>query len=134
MQIQRIQTLWLLLAAIFGGVSLAFKWLKIGSDTVAPFSDPVLITLAVLAVVLSLLGIVLYRNLQRQKLVCRLAALFSLFSVGYVVALSFLGPNPAAEVIVLGPSLMGVSCFFDCLAVNGIVRDEKLLRAADRLR
>lgn len=134
MQIQRIQTLWLLLATIFGGTSLAFGWLKIGAEPMMPFADPMLMVLAALAILMPLIGIFMYRRLAKQKLICRLAAIFALFSVGYIVALSFLGPDSGTSIMPLGPSLMGVSCWFDCLAVNGIVHDEKLLRAADRLR
>lgn len=134
MQIQRIQNLYLLLAFIVAVVSLNFSWLVVGDVTVTIKNDLPLMILALMATLLPLLGLCRYKNLRSQKLIGRLSALFALFTLGYVIALSYLGPNPAAEVCILSPCLMAVSGVLDCLAVRGIVSDEKLLKSADRLR
>lgn len=134
MQIQRIQSLWLLLAAVCGALSLCFKWLDINGVFVTPLNDPMLGTLACLAILLPLLAIFMYRNLKRQKLVCRLGVLFALFAVGYAVALSYLGPNPEADIRIVGPILMACDCLACIMATRAIARDEKLLRDADRIR
>lgn len=134
MQIQRIQTLWFIVALLCAIFSLTQNWLAIEGTFVTVQNNIPLLVLGLLATVLPLLAIFLYRNLRRQKLVGRLAALFVVVTLGYVVALSWLGPNPEAEVCILGPVSMAVSGIFDCLAVRGIISDEKLLRSADRLR
>lgn len=134
MQIQRIQTLWLLLAAVCGGLSIAFNWLHIDGVYVTPLNDLMLGVLVGLGILLPLLAIFMYRNTGRQKLVARLGAIISLFAVGYAVALTYLGPNPEAEIRVAGPIMMAWDCLACIMAARAIARDEKLLRSADRLR
>lgn len=134
MQIQRLQNLYLALAFLAAIVSLSFNWLTIGNVAVNIENDYPLLILALLATLMPLFGICRYKKLHSQKLISRLGAVFALFTVGYVVALSFLGPNPEAEVCILAPCLMGLSCILDCLAARAIVHDENLLKSADRLR
>lgn len=134
MQIQRIQTLWLLLGAVASGVSLFFPWFRVGEESIKATESVPLLVLALMAVVIPLLAIFMYKSLGRQKLVAKLAALFSLITIGYAVALSTFGPDGDAGVCVLAPMCMAVGGIFDYLAVKGIVHDEKLLRSADRLR
>lgn len=134
MQIQRIQTLWFIAALLCAIFSLTQNWLAIDATFVTVQNNIPLLVLGLLATLLPLLAIFLYRNLRRQKLVGRLAALFVVVTLGYAVALSWLGPNPEAELCILGPVSMAISGIFDCLAVRGIISDEKLLRSADRLR
>ncbi len=135
MQIQRIQTLWLLLGAVASGVSLIFPWFRVGDVSVDATESVPLLVAAILAVALPLLAIFMYKSLGRQKLVAKLGALFSLLTIGYAVALSTFGPDGAdAGVCVLAPVCMAMGGIFDYLAVKGIVRDERLLRSADRLR
>lgn len=134
MQIQRIQTLWLTIAFILAVVSLCFPWLKIDGTFLSAGNDVPLLILSLLAVLFSLVAIFIYRNLRRQKLVAAIAAVMAIFAVGYALALSFLGPNPESEICVLAPLAMTFSGLFDVLARNAMVRDEKLLRSADRLR
>lgn len=134
MQIQRIQNLYLLLSLIVAAISLNFNWLVAAGTPVTICNDYALMVLALIAAILPLLALIRFKNLRAQKLISRLAALFALFSVGYVVVSSFFGPNPEAEVCILAPSLMVISGLFDCLAIRGIIHDEKLLKSADRLR
>jgi hypothetical protein len=134
MQIQRLQNLWLLIAFVAALVSLNYNWLDIAGSYVTIQNNIPLLILALLATILPLLSLCLYKNLRRQKLAGRLSALFALFTIGYVVALSFLGPNPEAEICILSPCLMGLSGILDCLAVRAIASDERLLRSADRIR
>lgn len=134
MQIQRLQNLYLLVAFIAALVSLNFNWLKIDDVYVTVGNNVPLLILGLLATILPLLGLFLYKNLRRQKLTARLSALFVLFSLGYAVALSYLGPNPEAEICILAPCCMALSGILDCLAARAIASDEKLLKSADRIR
>lgn len=134
MQIQRMQNLYLLLAFIAAVVSLNFNWLIVGDVAVTIENNVPLMILALVATIMPLCALFRFKNLRSQKLITRLAALFALFTVGYTVALSYLGPNPEAEVCILSPCLMALAGVLDCLAVKAIVHDEKLLKSADRLR
>lgn len=134
MQIQRIQTLWLIIALVCAIFSLTCNWLQIDQVYVNAHNNIPLLILGLLSTLLPLIAIFLYRNLRRQKIAARMSALFAVVTLGYAVALSYLGPNPEAELCILGPVSMALSGIFDCLAVGGISHDEQLLRSADRLR
>ena len=134
MQIQRIQTLWLILAVIIAAISFAFPWIKIEESFIGLCDNVPMLILGLLASILPLVSIFLFRNLKRQKTTTQLSGLFALVTFSYTVALSFLGPDKDAKMLILGPSLMILSCIFDYLALKGINRDAKLLRDSDRLR
>lgn len=134
MQIQRIQTLWLIMAVIIAAISFAFPWIKIEESFIGLCDNIPMLILGLLASILPLVSIFLFRNLKRQKTTTQLSGLFALVTFSYTVALSFLGPNKDAKILILGPSLMVLSCIFDYLALKGINRDAKLLRDSDRLR
>lgn len=134
MQIQRIQTLWLILAVIIAAISFAFPWIKIEESFIGLCDNIPMLILGLLASILPLVSIFLFRNLKRQKTTTQLSGLFALVTFSYTVALSFLGPEKDAKMLILGPSLMVLSCIFDYLALKGINRDAKLLRDSDRLR
>ena len=134
MQIQRIQTLWLIMAVIIAAISFAFPWIKIEESFIGLCDNIPMLILGLLASILPLVSIFLFRNLKRQKTTTQLSRLFALATFSYTVALSFLGPDKDAKMLILGPSLMVLSCIFDYLALKGINRDAKLLRDSDRLR
>lgn len=134
MQIQRIQNLYLLLAVIFAAISMFKPWLKIDGGYVMVENDVPLLVISLLATLLPLIGIFMFRNLRRQKLVCALSALMAVFSLGYCVSLSYLGPHPESEICIRPTIFMALSAIFDLLARRGAANDEKLLRSADRLR
>ena len=134
MQIQRIQTLWLIMAVIIAAISFAFPWIKIEESFIGLCDNIPMLILGLLASILPLVSIFLFRNLKRQKTTTQLSGLFALATFSYTVALSVLGPDKDAKMLILGPSLMVLSCIFDYLALKGINRDAKLLRDSDRLR
>lgn len=136
MQIQRIQSVWLLIAFAAALTSWFFPWLhfETASIDLFPWTNVFLMILAGFATLLPLLAIFMYRNLHRQKLTCALAAFMAVFSLGYVVALSWLGADPDGSVCLTAPMLMACSGLFDVLARNAIRSDENLLKSADRIR
>lgn len=136
MQIQRIQSVWLLIAFAAALTSWFFPWLhfETASIDLFPWTNVFLMILAGFATLLPLLAIFMYRNLRRQKLTCALAAFMAVFSLGYVVALSWLGADPDGSVCLTAPMLMACSGLFDVLARNAIRSDENLLKSADRIR
>lgn len=133
MQIQRLQTLWLLIAVACATASLFATWWTADALKVTPLDNPMLMIISCLSAVLSLVGLFMFKNLRRQKLVSLLAALMALLAVGYGVAMTYL---PGRENIGehLGALWMVGAAFADLMARRCIISDDKLLRSADRLR
>lgn len=133
MQIQRLQNLYLFLALVLQTVSIFIPWWKAGTTTILPTADPILTVLCVLAAAMSLIGICLFKNLRRQKLVAALSALIGLFAVSYGFALSFMDSDASVN-LALGACPMALGAILAVMARNRVIHDEKLLRSADRLR
>ncbi|WP_294744268.1 DUF4293 family protein [uncultured Prevotella sp.] len=112
--IQRIQTVYLFLAAIVQAVCAVF--------------DGELITrlLAALMALVALVTIFLYRNRPLQTTLCNLV-----MSVGIMFYITLAVKQPVMEWFLALP-LAGVLLTF--LARKAIVKDEKLVRSLDRIR
>jgi peptidoglycan/LPS O-acetylase OafA/YrhL len=112
--IQRIQTVYLLVAAIVAVVCAVF--------------DGELITrlLAALMAVVALVTIFLYRNRTLQTTLCNVV-----MCVGIMFYIVLAVKQPDMEWFLALP-LVGVLLTF--LARKGIVKDEKLVRSLDRIR
>lgn len=134
MQIQRLQNLYLIIAFICAIVSLSFPWINLPEGNISVQNNVPLLILGLLATILPLLGICLYKNLQRQKLVSRLAALFAFFTLAYAWILDWTNIENGATMALLTPCAVVFSCLFDIFATGAIKSDQKLLKAADRLR
>lgn len=145
MVIQRWQTVWLLVAAVIMCVFCAVPMALINNDAspdsitaVYPTDMPVLLAVAVAVILLTVIDIFLYKNMRRQKLVARVSML--LIAVTALVECLTIYCNPASAAADLhvqwfGSIFLLVGAFaFIWLAYRGIVSDEKLLKAADRLR
>jgi len=115
--IQRKQTLFLLVAAILGMVH---------------FQHVALVVVQVLATIVSLYTIFMYKNRPRQAVLCLVAILMNL---GWYIALAVLiqqGLMPEQlPLTACLPLIAAILCF---LARKGVLDDEKLVRAADRIR
>jgi hypothetical protein len=147
--IQRIQSIWLLLAAITilcllvvpvmsassNNVQFVLNAMGInGTNAVNAVNYPLLISV-ILAGLISLVNIFNFRNRTLQK---RVASLNILLILGLSFWLSQLGKQLPGG---LENSSMGAGLFlpllaviFTLLAIRGIKNDEKLIRSADRLR
>lgn len=134
MQIQRLQNLYLLIAFLAAICSLNYPWLIVPGGTIGIQNNIPLLILGLLATILPLLGICLFKNLKRQKLVARLAALFAIVAVGYTYTLDLINIENGANLALLAPAAMFVGALFDLFAASAISHDQKLLKAADRIR
>lgn len=139
MQIQRLQNLWLLIAFICMGISMFLPWGYIDYDSTLPLRgiDRTFATIpGSLASILALAGIILYRNLRRQRLVCLLSAIFAILSVILMGIVYWRSLDSLC--VPLQPSFgaipMIIGAVFALLARNRVIHDEKLLRSADRIR
>ncbi len=156
--IQRIQTVFLALVVILG---IAFSFVPIlsftGNNTIyimkayntyigAEMTEVLSKNMGVgvlegLIVVLGLIIIILFKNRQLQIKLAKLNILLIALQIAAIVmyndvAKTAIGPN-ANDVLVnfkLGAIIPVVSLIFTYLAIHFIKKDEKLVRAADRLR
>lgn len=134
MVIQRIQTVWLLVALVFivliGVLPLAT--LKAGSSLFVT-DLPVLIVVDVLIGVLLFMSIFLFKNLKLQKKVT-LLSMVMMVVLGVVSAFFIYRTSPDAEIEWTGAILMLLgSLVFAYMAYQGMARDERKLKASDSL-
>ena len=140
--IQRVQSIWLLLAAICAFVTyplvLYVGKLVDGSERQFLLGDHFLLMMFIIALgVLSLICIFLFKN---RKLQFRLVILTIVLTVGYLfvqyLAIEQFKKDSAIQtgsykVAALLPLLMII---FLILAARGIYKDDKLVKSLDRLR
>jgi hypothetical protein len=139
--IQRIQTIFLFLAAA-GNVALGLMpWAK--SDSASPagaFSDMVLSAsdhiIAILAffgaAIAGLVAIGLFSKRPRQIQMTRLSVLLTLGGAALLIWISY--AEKAEKEMQMAFFLWIPVLLLDALAIRNISRDEKKVRAADRLR
>ncbi len=142
MVIQRWQSVWLLFAAILVAifclvpvavVSNPATELAAANLTMANF--PVLAIVNGLVAVLLFIARFLYTNTRLQKRVTLLSMLLICVVAVVTLTMALNGHDEAARVEIGGSVLLLIGALvFSAMAYRGIRRDEKLLRAADRLR
>ena len=141
MQIQRIQTIYLIIAIILLGLfctsSLGFTNNDEAAESITRImvqDYPVLLIVGIATAVLLLINIFLFRNLQLQKRVTLISMLLmvALAAAGLFVVY---GSVPGAEIMWIGGVFMLIGAMlFALLAYNGMKKDEKKLRDSDRIR
>ncbi len=149
--IQRIQSLWLLLAAICAFLSLKFSFytgnillndqvvlrnltgLGLTGDTadVQPAINFISLLLIAAAGIIALLSIFLYGN---RKLQLRIAIVSLIIAILAVVYLFIKTKDFTTGTLSLTSVFAFLAPVFAFLAVRGISKDEKLVRSMDRLR
>ena len=124
MVIQRIQSLYLLIAAV---LMAAFAFF--------PAFDTSMMVLIVLVAVLAIVDIFLYKNLQRQMTVCFVDIIIGLaMLVAIVVQIVKLTKDNLAVQWNWTWILPVLSIIFLMMAHKAMSRDKKMLRDSDRLR
>ena len=135
--LQRIQTLYLLLAAIIaGGLSFVFNLWTTGDGEIVFAKDQVVVLLMfMLSAVLSLVAIFQFKNRKSQFMIGRLNIILNFILLGFFVYQSL---NLSGETMVsekgIGMFLPIVSIVFLVLANKAIKKDEDLVKSVDRLR
>ena len=136
--IQRIQTIYLLLAFVVTGVLLFFFPLWTMSDNKEYFfmQSQVYTILLGLSTSLTLLGIVSYKKRQNQFVIGRLNIILNLILLGLFVyrSLNLSGETPAVSEKGIGMFLPAVASVLLVLANKAIKKDEDLVKSVDRLR
>ncbi|HRL70546.1 MAG: DUF4293 domain-containing protein [Flavobacterium sp.] len=136
--IQRIQTIYLLLAFVVTGVLLFFFPLWTMSDNKEYFfmQSQVYTILLGLSTSLTLLGVVSYKKRQNQFVIGRLNIILNLILLGLFVyrSLNLSGETPAVSEKGIGMFLPAVAIVLLVLANKAIKKDEDLVKSVDRLR
>ena len=135
--IQRIQSIYMLVVALVGGIGpfLAYLWLDAqGAEFFA--QNELWISIAFYAsAALALLAIFLFKNRQNQFVTNRLNMILNLFLLGFFVYRSL---NLSGETLVsekgIGMLIPVFSIVFLVLANRAIKKDEDLVKSVDRLR
>ena len=136
--IQRIQTIYLLLAFVVTGILLFFFPLWTMSDNKEYFfmQSQVYTILLGLSTSLTLLGVVSYKKRQNQFVIGRLNIILNLILLGLFVyrSLNLSGETPAVSEKGIGMFLPAVAIVLLVLANKAIKKDEDLVKSVDRLR
>lgn len=141
MVIQRIQTLFLLMAVIFMAI---FCFTPIATLEVAESADsfspvfvkdaPVFMVLNILIALLLFIGIFMFKNLRRQMTVTLASMVLicaSIVTFGFVLYVGM----PGAHIIWTGGVLLLIAALIAALlAYRSMKKDKKLLSSYDRLR
>lgn len=142
MVIQRWQSVWLLFASILVAM-FCFVPVAVVSDPAAELAVanlsmadfPVLAIVNGLVALLLFIAIFLYKNTKRQKTITLLSMLLICVIAVVTITVAFTGNDEATRVEIGGSVLLLLGALvFAGMAYRGIRNDEKLLRAADRLR
>jgi hypothetical protein len=154
--IQRIQSVWLLLASLVilalflfplvhnvyvGGVPSAIKVTGIYQDVNGVQANTqsfiALIAGTVVIALIPLVLIFLYQNRKRQIMLCYIY-IFTIFGYSFWLAQTVKNVTGGASLNTnnfgIGALLSSISIIFVLLAAKAIQRDEKLVKSADRLR
>jgi tryptophan-rich sensory protein len=140
--IQRVQTIWLLLAAIAGFLFTQLPTYIASSAGVVsrrflPTENLLMFALAVLAGILGLAAIFLFKNRPLQKTISNLGSLLCVALLGIEVwqMAKFEEANPALKTSYYWGALLPIAMIiFFILAVVNIRKDEKLIKSLERFR
>lgn len=144
--IQRIQSVWLLLAAVLNGLLFYFNYYKgvvmiNGAEVVkhlgAKNHFPSLLV-AVICIAVPLIAIFMFKNRKKQK---GMVALAMVLNIGFIAVMMMHitdfnngTPIPTDTSYQLGAVLPIISFILMILALRGINKDQKLIKSLDRLR
>ena len=147
--LQRIQSLYLLIATGSVGLMLAFPFLtsneevtgsKLLSDQVFDFNDHVAIPIIFgIVALISLISIFLFKNRKLQLTLTALSLILIILGVGFLGFLCGADFGNHSDIIAKLQPAVGISApflmiLFIGLARGGIKKDEALVRSANRLR
>lgn len=140
--IQRIQTIWLLLAVASAStaffIPFALEYVSnVDTTTVQDIqlnakNDTLTLILIADIILCALIAIVSYKNRKVQKAFCVIVSLLSVLCIGYMVYTAEFANAP--RTLRLGVIAPVLSLVFGILAFNGVRKDDKLVKNLDRLR
>ncbi len=135
--IQRIQTLWLLLASIcaFASVKIPFYYGSLEvpgpTTTITPYDNFMLLVFVIATALMALVSIFLFSNRSLQIKMCIVGLVLSLANLMHYFLYM---KNFKTGGLSLYSALSFLVPVFFILAIIGIYKDQKLLKSLDRLR
>jgi peptidoglycan/LPS O-acetylase OafA/YrhL len=134
--IQRMQTVWLLLASLCGFLTLKFSFYSGMNEAgvyenLTAYHNTILLVLTIGTALLALINIFFYKNRKQQIRIC----LIGMLAQAGCLAIYFLTIQKFTQGTfdLWSVFALGVLVFF-ILAVRNIYKDEKLVKSLDRLR
>lgn len=139
--IQRIQSLWLFIAALFALLVFFFPIAKAGDNHLKIGTDVIAIILNAISIGLSMVAIFLFKDRKKQKQLSRLNILINIALFAYFILMSTknffedqLAQFNQEGYYWIGMFIPLVVIIFTFMALKGISKDDKLIRSLDRLR
>lgn len=134
--IQRIQSVYLFIAAIFsvGVLFLVPIFTKADSSLLMATHYPVFLTLYIISAGLSVLSVFRFKKRQLQVVLGRLNIIINFILFGIILYTYFEAIKPNEGSLGLASFIPIVVVIFLTLANKSIIADETLVRAADRIR
>lgn len=133
--IQRIQSIYLLLAAVCNGILIFFLPLfMIDGAPKMILDDPTFSIMTVLSTLVSLFSIFRYRNRQQQVVSGRINIILNFVLFGLFLFMFFTLAETNEIKFHAGTFMPVLSVIFISMANRAILKDEALVRSADRLR
>ena len=133
--IQRIQSIYLLLAAVVSGILIfLFPLYTLDGAPQNILNDPTFMILTVLSTLISLFSIFRYRNRKQQVVSGRINIIINFILFGLILFMFFNNRQADGDSLGIASFMPVVAVILIALANRGIMRDEALVRAADRLR
>ncbi|WP_124980239.1 DUF4293 domain-containing protein [Nonlabens xiamenensis] len=135
--IQRIQTIYLLIAAAISGglIWVVEDFIDGEGNEFVGMDESLYFGIFVLSAVMSSIAIFLYKNRQLQTVVNRLNILLNLFILGvYVYSSLTMSGETAVSEKGIGMFIPILSIVLIVLANKAIRKDEQLVKSVDRLR
>jgi drug/metabolite transporter (DMT)-like permease len=133
--IQRIQTLYFAASGLIMGLLaffVSFFQSETGRKTLVDY--PIFLTLFILSAILSFVALFMFKKRQLQVVLGRLNIILLFIVIGFLFYFWYenFGTDPKA--LGIGIFLPIVSVVLISLANRGVMQDEMMIRAADRLR
>lgn len=137
--IQRIQSLWLLLASLFDAITFRFPfyngdWQKDTVQTPIDLTAKTTFLLTIIAILTGALAFAAIFLFGNRKFQLRLAIVGLLFAIGTIVLYFLEIQNFNSGTISLWCIFSFAVAAFYVLAIRGIRSDQKLIKSLDRLR
>lgn len=133
--IQRIQSIYLLFAAVCNGILIFLfpLYLKDGEPAMI-INDTSFLIMTVLSTLISLFSIFRYRNRRQQVVAGRINIILNFVMFGFFIFMFYTLQESASVSFHAGSFMPIISVVLISLANRAIMKDEDLVRSADRLR
>ncbi|MDE5808853.1 MAG: DUF4293 domain-containing protein [Muribaculaceae bacterium] len=137
MMIQRIQSIYLLVATVLAGFFCmsSYNAVKIEEEilNIYPKDNPVILIVSILVALLLFISIFLFKDLKRQKTVI-LISMFLIVALGVSIFILMMTNSAGLVSWSYGALLLVGALIFALLAYRAISSDQKILRDSDRIR